>query len=84
MLRKLSLIAALAGALAIPTAASAWDDDDGWEHHGGWGYGGWDHGSWRYGGWGHRDWGHRGWGGYGGYYHRRCWAWNGWQWAWAC
>ena len=82
MLRKLSLIAALAGALAIPTAGSAWDDDDGWEHHGGWEHGDWDHG-----GWGHPYGWHRGWGSYGGYgsyYRRRCWAWNGWQWAWAC
>ncbi|MGA7657367.1 MAG: hypothetical protein WCA96_11375 [Methylocella sp.] len=53
MLRKFSLIAAMAAALAFPSAALA--------HHGG------GHGHWHHGGWGgHGHWHHGGWGGYGG------------------
>lgn len=80
MLRKLSLVTALAAALAFPTSASAWHY--GYDHSGGFhgyhGLGGRHHGMGYY----HPGW--RGYG-YGGYYRGGgCWAWNGWQWIWAC
>ena len=98
MLRKLSLVATLAGALALPTAAAAWDCDNGWEHHGIWEHG--DRGyyypyyapwsphyaSRHYYGWRrHYCWHYRSWDYDTGYYsRRRCWVWNGWQWEWIC
>src|SRR5208283_2495461 len=75
MLRKLSLIAAMAAALAFPSAALAhhggghggghWGGHGGghWGGHGGGHWGG--HGGGHWGGHGH--WHHGGWGGYGGY-----------------
>jgi hypothetical protein len=88
MLRKLPLVAALAGVLALPTAAAAWDGEEGWDHHDEWEHGQrhWEHGDrGYYSGRGHHyGWRRRDWDDDVGYYRRRCWAWNGWQWVWVC
>jgi hypothetical protein len=74
MLRKLTFIAAIAGALAVPTASFA----HGWGgHHGGHGWGG-HHGGW---GWG----GGRYWGGQWYPYGSSCWRPTyGGGWVWVC
>lgn len=78
MFRKISMIAALLGALALPADALA--GPHGWHGGGGWhgGHGGWHggYGGWRRGGWGYR----RGWG-YGG---NPCWRWWYGRWVWVC
>ncbi len=65
MLRKLSIILALAAALAVPSAAMA---------RGGGGHGGGGHGGWGGGGWGHGG----GWGGFHGGGFARYRGYGGW------
>ncbi|MCQ4191064.1 MULTISPECIES: hypothetical protein [Methylocystis] len=74
MIRKLSLIMAVAAALAFPSAALAWNGHGGGHHGGGHGGGHW--GGHHGGHWG----GHGGWGGHRG----GCWRWWYGQWHWVC